>query len=82
MSAEPKFKELLSTLIGFNTVSAYSNRVMIDFVKDYLASFGITCNIEPNEDGTKADLIAPIGPMVEGGIVLSGRRPRLAFRPF
>ena len=72
MSAEPKFKGLLSTLISFNTVSAYSNRVMIDFVKDYLASFGITCNIEPNEDGTKADLIATIGPMVEGGIVLSG----------
>ncbi len=64
--------ELLGALIGFDTVSAFSNKALIDFVQDYLSSFGIPCNIAPNEEGTKADLIATIGPMIEGGIVLSG----------
>jgi acetylornithine deacetylase len=65
-------QDILGSLIGFDTVSAYSNKALIDYVQDYLAGYGITCNIAPNEEGTKADLIATIGPMVEGGIVLSG----------
>ncbi|MBT3989696.1 MAG: acetylornithine deacetylase [Rhodospirillaceae bacterium] len=65
-------EELLRSLISFATVSAYSNKELIAFVQDYLAEFGIICNIAPNEDGTKADLIATIGPMAPGGIVLSG----------
>jgi len=64
--------EILRRLIAFDTVSARSNKAMIEFIADYLEEHGISCNIAPNEDGTKADMIATIGPMVEGGIVLSG----------
>ncbi|MFP6712849.1 MAG: acetylornithine deacetylase [Rhodospirillales bacterium] len=72
MASKMTAKELLGSLIGFDTVSAFSNKALIDFVEGYLAGFDISCNIAPNEEGTKADLIATIGPMVEGGIVLSG----------
>jgi len=65
-------QEMLGKLISFNTISAYSNLDMIDFMADYLAGHGITANLGGNEEGTKGDLIATIGPDVEGGLVFSG----------
>lgn len=68
--------EMLEKLIGFDTVSAHSNKAMMDFIVDYLAGHSIEAKLAPNdvgEDGVeKADLIATIGPEIEGGIVLSG----------
>ena len=72
MAAVMTYEEILKSLIGFDTVSAHSNKALIDFIESYLAGFDISCNIAPNDEGSKADLIATIGPMVEGGIVLSG----------
>ena len=65
-------QKMLGSLISFNTVSAFSNKALINFVEAYLTKFGVDCDIAYNEDGTKADLVATIGPLVEGGIVLSG----------
>ncbi len=65
-------QEMLGQLISFNTISALSNKDMIQFIADYLAGHGISSSTGGNEDGTKADLIATIGPNVEGGLVLSG----------
>ena len=65
-------KELLSVLIGFDTTSFRSNRDMIDFIVDYLSSHGISSSLGFNEEETKADLVATIGPQVAGGIILSG----------
>ena len=65
-------QEMLRRLISFNTISALSNKDMIQFIADYLAGHGINSSTGGNEDGTKADLIATIGPNVEGGLVLSG----------
>ena len=67
-----KTLNLLNSLIGFNTVSSFSNMALIKFVQEYLKSCGIFCDIALNQDGDKADLVATIGPMVEGGIILSG----------
>jgi acetylornithine deacetylase len=64
--------DLLGRLVGFPTVSADSNLALIEFIADYLAKFGIHADVAPNDDGTKADLFASLGPDVEGGIVLSG----------
>ena len=64
--------EMLGRLITFETVSAKSNKSMIEFMAGYLEGHGISCNMAPNEEGSKVDLIATVGPMVEGGIVLSG----------
>ena len=65
-------REMLARLISFDTVSAHTNKPMIDFMADYLAGHGIATNVAPNDDGAKADIIATIGPMKAGGIVLSG----------
>ncbi len=72
MAATITTQEILGSLISFNTVSAFSNKALINFIQEYLKEFGIICDIALNAEGTKADLIATIGPMVEGGIVLSG----------
>lgn len=64
--------EMLEKLISFNTVSHRSNLPLIDFVEDYLNSHGVTSTRVYNEDGDKANLYAHIGPMIEGGVILSG----------
>lgn len=63
--------ELLARLVAFDTVSAKSNRELIDWIAAYLAAFGVTAEIVPGPDG-KANLHAVIGPRVDGGVVLSG----------
>lgn len=68
----PETLALLERLIAFDTVSAHSNRAMIDFVADYLGTFGIEAQVLPSPDGNKASLWATIGPAIAGGIVLSG----------
>lgn len=65
-------RELMDRLVSFPTVSRDSNLALVDFVEDYLTSQGVTSVRVPNEDGTKAALYAHIGPMVDGGVVLSG----------
>jgi len=65
-------QEILGTLVSFNTVSVLSNKALINFIAEYLNGFGVESNIAWNEEGTKADLVASIGPMIKGGIILSG----------
>ena len=65
-------RELMDKLVSFPTVSRDSNLALVDFVEAYLASHGVDSVRVPNEDGTKAALYAHIGPMVDGGVVLSG----------
>ena len=65
-------REMLARLVAFPTVSSSSNLDCIDFIRDYLATHGVESRMVPSPDGTKANLYATIGPMVEGGVVLSG----------
>lgn len=64
--------EILDRLIGFDTTSALSNRPLIDYVCQYLHSHGVNARIDASKDGTKANLIASVGPDASGGIMLSG----------
>src|SRR5665647_1578051 len=64
--------EILSRLIAFDTESSRSNLPLIDWVEAYLENLGIACVRVPNESGDKAALFATIGPMRDGGVVLSG----------
>ncbi len=64
--------EMLERLVAFNTVSDQSNLGLIRFVADYLESHGIPFVIAPNKTGDKGALYATVGPMVDGGTVLSG----------
>lgn len=69
---EPTSRALLGRLIGFATVSRDSNLALIAFIRDYLASHGVESELFHNEEGTKANLFATIGPTDRGGVVLSG----------
>ena len=64
-------RQLLDRLVAFPTVSSSTNLPLIYFVRDYFLSHGIDSEVIPNEDGTKAGLIAAVGPDVTGGVALS-----------
>lgn len=63
---------LAEALIAFDTESSRSNRPLVDYVADYLKRFGVAVLRAPNADGEKEALMATIGPMRDGGVVLSG----------
>jgi acetylornithine deacetylase len=65
--------ENLAKLVSFDTTSRNSNLELIEWVEAYLQPFGAILTRVPNEDGSKANLIASFGPVdVAGGVVLSG----------
>ena len=64
--------EILRTLVGFDTTSHRSNLDFIRWTATYLDGHGVEARLIHSDDGTKANLLATIGPNVAGGIVLSG----------
>ena len=64
--------EMLEKLVSFDSVSRNSNLPIIDFIQDYLLSFGVKSELVYNEEKTKANLFAYVGPNEAGGVILSG----------
>ncbi|RYF88784.1 MAG: acetylornithine deacetylase [Caulobacteraceae bacterium] len=64
--------EILATLVGFDTTSRHSNLALIEWVEAYLAGHGVESRRVSNADGSKANLMARIGPAAPGGVILSG----------
>ena len=64
--------EVLERLVGIDTTSRGSNLELVRLIETMLDQHGVPHERVGNADGTKANLIARIGPAVEGGIVLSG----------
>jgi acetylornithine deacetylase len=67
-----EIKNILTKLIGFDTVSRHSNLALIDYVQEYLNGYGVESRLVPNADKTKTNLYATVGPNTAGGIILSG----------
>ena len=65
-------REILATLIAFDTTSRNSNLEMIAWIEDYLARHEIGATRVTDAEAPKASLYATIGPPVEGGVILSG----------
>src|SRR6478609_8327925 len=67
---------LIRTLIGFDTTSRESNLALIDWVREYLAGYGIDVALTFDDERRKANLFATLpardGNATTGGIVLSG----------
>ena len=63
---------MLAELVRFDTTSRDGNIPLIEFVEDYLDSWGIPHFRVDYEAGKKTNLFATIGPDIAGGIVLSG----------
>ena len=64
--------DILAKLVAFDTTSRRSNLELIQWVERYLAELNVPTRRVPNADGTKSNLMAMIGPAVDGGVVLSG----------
>ena len=64
--------EMLAKLVAFDTVSSKSNLELITFVADYLDRHGVASTLVHNDQKTKADLFATIGPREPNGVALSG----------
>ena len=64
--------ELAERLVAMPTVSRDSNLHLVSFVEDYLEGHGVSCRLFENEEGTKANLLAVLGPEDVPGIILSG----------
>jgi acetylornithine deacetylase len=65
-------REMIETLVAMPTVSRDSNLSFVRFISDYLAGYGVESTLVGNDDGTKANLYATVGPALPGGVVLSG----------
>ena len=63
---------ILSDLVAFDTTSRRTNLELIGYVEARLADLGVPSRRIANADGSKANLLATLGPPVEGGVVLSG----------
>ena len=64
--------EILERLVACPTVSRDSNLPLIEWVRNYLADYGVDSHVVPDATGGKANLFALVGPAEEGGLVLSG----------
>lgn len=63
---------IIGDLIAFPTVSRVSNLDLLTYVVDFLGRYGISSNILWNEDRSKGNLWATIGPPDVPGVILSG----------
>ncbi len=63
-------ERLLEVLVGLDTTALGSNLELLAYVEALLAEVGVAPERVPSDDGTRANLIARIGPEVEGGVVL------------
>jgi acetylornithine deacetylase len=63
---------ILERLVAFDTTSHLSNLALIEWVEGHLAALGVASRRVASADGAKANLLATLGPDVEGGVVLSG----------
>jgi acetylornithine deacetylase len=68
----PTTRGVLEQLVALDTTSRDSNLGLIGLVEASLDAHGLPHERIPSPDGTKANLIARIGPDVDGGVVLCG----------
>ncbi|MGU3386043.1 acetylornithine deacetylase [Methylobacterium sp. D53M] len=64
--------DMLARLVSFDTESDKSNLALIDAVCAYLDGWDVPYLRLPNAADDKAAILATVGPMVDGGTVLSG----------
>lgn len=65
-------REILARLVGFDTTSTKSNLELIDFARNLLDEHGVESQLVHNDEQSRANLYATIGPDDRGGIMLSG----------
>lgn len=69
--SQVKRDEILERLISFQSISVHSNFDIVEYIENYLASFGVASRRIVDASGEKASLLASIGPRDRAGVVLS-----------
>jgi len=64
--------EIMARLVAFDTVSSRSNLHLVDWTRSWLDRHDIPYRLTSNDEGTKQNLFASVGPSVAGGVILSG----------
>ena len=64
--------DMIKRLVAFDTTSRNSNLELMEFVGGYLKDLGVESELVHNDEGTKANLYATLGPTDRPGIALSG----------
>ena len=72
MTSETATIAILKDLVAFDTTSRLSNMPLLEYSIEILRRNGIEPQLIWNEDRTKANLWATIGPGQPGGIILPG----------
>lgn len=64
--------DILGDLVGFPTVASHSNLDLIDYLVGRFERLGADIRLTHHEAGQRANMVATIGPPVDGGVVVSG----------
>ncbi|NKB76653.1 MAG: acetylornithine deacetylase [Gammaproteobacteria bacterium] len=67
-----KTEQILQHLVSFPTVSRDSNMALIEYIQSYLNDVSIDSTLIFNDEKTKANLYASLGPENSPGVMLSG----------
>lgn len=65
-------KEILTNLVSFDVLSTQNNIELVNWISNYINSFGVEVIYLYNENKTQASLHCRIGPEIDGGVILSG----------
>jgi acetylornithine deacetylase len=65
-------RSILRDLVAFDTSTQNSNLPLVHYVANMLDRPGCTIRLSYDDSGTKANLICAMGPVAEGGMLLSG----------
>ncbi len=64
--------DILEKLVGFPSVVGTANGDVVEWIVDYLKSFGVPAHVLPGPEGDRANVFATIGPNAGQGYILSG----------
>ncbi|MFT7210699.1 MAG: acetylornithine deacetylase [Granulosicoccus sp.] len=68
----PSTIDILAHLVSFDSISAKPTHDIVEYICDYLSTYGIEAELSCDEDGSRANVFATIGPKVDGGVILNG----------
>ena len=64
--------DILTDLVGFDTISSNGNLGLMRYIEALLAGHGIAAELQMDDTGEKANLFATVGPARAEGVILSG----------
>lgn len=67
-SSLPSTIAILERLVGFDSISAKPTREIVQYICDYLSDHGFEAELSYDEDGSRANIFATIGPLIDGGV--------------